>query len=186
MTKKRKARLPAPRPQRKNTDVVISDPVGEFHGATEKLANDRLTFDGYKLRWQGESSDEFNAFSGQADTSARESKKDYGPTPQGLFAVDPKNIEEFEPSDDWGENRVRVEPYRATVARMTDCFEAIRTDMFIHGGRLKGTSGCIEINNDDEEKRFFSKLKKYGRKIELEVKFVGEMERRLEETRCPY
>lgn len=186
MAKKSKSRLAAPGPQKKETDLVVSDPVDSAFKTASIAGNDRLTFDGYKLRWQGASPTEYDAFSGQADQSARESKKDLGPTPQGLFAVDPKNIEDLEPSDDWGHHRVRIEPYRATVDRMKDCFEAIRTGMYIHGGTVKGTHGCIEINDDDEEKYFFTKLKEYGRKIELEVKFVGEMEKKLEEPKCPY
>ena len=69
---------------------------------------------------------------------------------------------------------------------MEKCFKAIRTGLYIHGGKIKGTHGCIEINDDKEEKSFFTKLQKYGRKIELEVKFVDEMKKKLEEPNCPY
>ena len=58
--------------------------------------------------------------------------------------------------------------------------------MYIHGGSYKGTHGCIEINDDQEEEDFFARLKKYGRKIEMEIKYVGEMERLLEESKCLY
>ncbi|WP_042153421.1 MULTISPECIES: DUF2778 domain-containing protein [unclassified Pseudoalteromonas] len=170
-----------------DADLLISKNVKELSPSSESLNSfDRLTFDGYRLRWHGASPAEYNAFSGQSDLSARESKKDLGPTPQGLFAIDPANIEELEPSNDWGSYRVKIEPYRSTVQRMSNCFDAIRTSMYIHGGKVNGTSGCIEINDDQQEKAFFEKLKSYGRKIELEVRFVGEMENKLEESKCPY
>jgi hypothetical protein len=149
-------------------------------------SNDRLLFDGYKLYWQGSAPASYTAFSGPSDESLRESVKDYGPTPQGLFAVDPANIEELQPSADWGKFRVKIEPYRATVKRMTDCFPQIRTAMYIHGGSDAGTHGCIEINDDSEESSFFAKLKSYGKKIELEVKYSGDRERKYEEPACPY
>lgn len=170
-----------------DSDLLISNDVKESSNSTEGMNSyDRLSFDGYKLRWHGASPVEYDAFSGQADLSARESKKDLGPTPQGLFAIDPANIEELELSDDWGSYRVKLEPYCSTVQRMSNCFDAIRISMYIHGGKVKGTSGCIEINDDEQEKNFFEKLKSYGRKIELEVRFVGEMEKKLEESKCPY
>ena len=69
---------------------------------------------------------------------------------------------------------------------MRDCFNLIRTGMYIHGGSQRGTHGCIELNNDSDEKDFFARLKKYGKPIELEVRYVGEREKRYEEVRCPY
>ena len=169
-----------------NTNNFIISKKIKAPSSNNLITHDRLTFDGYTLKWNGITPAEYDAFSGQADFSARESKKDLGPTPQGLFAIDPANIEELEPSDDWGRYRVKIEPYRSTVQRMSNCFEAIRTSMYIHGGKVSGTSGCIEINDDQQEINFFKKLKKYGRKIELEVRFVGEMENKLEESKCPY
>lgn len=170
-----------------SSDLPISNDVKESSSGIEGLNSyDRLTFDGYQLHWLGASHSEYDAFSGQADLSARESKKDFGPTPQGLFAIDPANIEELELTDGWGSYRVKLEPYRSTVQRMSNCFDAIRTNMYIHGGKVRGTSGCIEINDDQQAKKFFEKLKNYGRKIELEVRFVGEMENKLEESKCPY
>ena len=150
------------------------------------VARDRLVFDGYKLYWQGAQSSIYSAFSGPADESERESKKDTGPTPQGLFTVNPANVEELEPTDDWGKYRVILEPLRSTVTRMASCFPAIRTQMYIHGGSAVGTHGCIELNNDDEEAKFFGRLKTYGRPLELEVKYVGEREQKYEESQCPY
>jgi hypothetical protein len=164
-------------------DLVIYVPT---LSAEETLAGDRLVFDGYKLYWQGQNPDSYTAFSGAPDESAKESTKDIGPTPQGLYAVDPAKIQNLEPSDDWGRHRVPLEPYADTVQRMKDCFKLIRTGMYIHGGEVLGTHGCIEINDDPEEERFFSKLRRYGRRIELEVRFVGARKTHYEESACPY
>lgn len=150
------------------------------------LAMDRLMFDGYTLYWQGSNPSTYTGFSGQANEGAKESVKDTGPIPQGKYAIDPNNIELLQPSPDWGSHRVKAEPYKATVDRMSDCFKVIRTGMYIHGGSVTGTSGCIELNDDAEENAFFDKLKAYGRKIELEVRYVGDREKKYEDTRCPY
>jgi hypothetical protein len=169
--------------QRTANDLSIADNVGL---STTIRGNDRLSFDGYKLTWHGSSGESWNAFSGQADESAKESEKNLGPIPQGKYAIDPENIEEFDESPDWGKHRVKIEPYRATVDRMGDCFAAVRTGFYVHGGSVKGTIGCIELNEDADEKAFFDRLDRYGEKIELEVRYVGERERKYEESACPY
>ena len=152
-----------------------------------RSAADRLTFDGYKLIWhKGSSATAYTGFSGLADETARESEKDRGPIPQGEFAIDPGNIEVLEKNDDWGSNRVKVEPLKLTVDRMKNCFGVVRTAMYVHGGEAKGTIGCIELNNDDEEAEFFKKLKKYGKKIQLIVAYTGDRKKKYEETKCPY
>ncbi len=175
------SRLPVP--PRLPMDMEIAEPVGEQLAA---LALDRLVFDGYTLYWQGASPANYTGFSGPADEDAKESVKDIGPVPQGKYAVDPSNIENLQPSDDWGLHRVKLEPYDATVDRMKNCFKLIRTGMYIHGGNVLGTHGCIEINNDKEEKDFFKKLKDYAKKIELEVRYVSDREKKYEDSRCPY
>ena len=155
------------------SDLTISESL-DFR--VTGLAGDRLLFDGYTLSWLGSSPASFIGFSGMADESAKESVKDIGPTPQGKYAVDPANIEILVPSDDWGEHRVKLEPYKETVTRMSDCFKVIRTGMYIHGGTFTGTHGCIELNDDADEAAFFKKLKDYGKKIELEVSYVSDRE----------
>jgi hypothetical protein len=179
----RKRRLPPPGPPDK-TDVVVADE--RTLRVTQALGADRLTFDGYILAWHGSAPASFTGFSGAADESLKESVKDLGPTPQGLFAVDPANIEDLEPTDDWGNHRVRLDPYKDTVDRMKTCFGVLRTGMYIHGGSQLGTHGCVELNNDAEEEAFFTKLKKYGKKIELEVKYAGAREKKYEEPKCPF
>jgi hypothetical protein len=152
-----------------------------------KLMTAKLIFDGYKLFWkENGNNSEYTAFSGPADESARESTKDIGPTPQGLFAVDPTKIENLQPSDDWGSHRVKLEPYAKTVERMTNCFKLIRTGMYIHGGSAKGTHGCIELNDDSDEASFFNKLLAYGNRVEIEVKYVRARKTNYEEPACPY
>ena len=173
-------------PQPKSTDSHVSDEIRDpssSHAATW----DRLIFDGYKLRWRGASSDEYDAFSGQADLSARESEKDLGSIPQGLYTVNPKHIRPPLVSGDWGKSTVKIEPYRGTVDRMRSCFkDGIRRGFYIHGGDKKGTAGCIEINDNEQDRRFFSKLKAYGKKMDLEVKYHANLKKKLEEPKCPY
>lgn len=48
------------------------------------------------------------------------------------------------------------------------------------------THGCIELNNDADEEEFFTKLAKYGKKIELEVRYSGAREKKYEFPACPY
>ena len=165
-------------------DLKIGDPVDT--SALDAALVARLSFDGYKLRWHATAASEWTAFSGAADESARESQKGIGPTPQGHFTIDPSDIETFDPSDDWGSHRVRLQPLAATVKRMSDCFKLIRTGMYVHGGTVKGTHGCIELNGDTDEEAFFATLKAYGRPIDLEVKYTGARESAYEEQSCPY
>lgn len=172
----------APPPQ-VPSDLPLSEPIGADSSLS---ANDRLQFDGYRLYWLGSDSASWDAFSGLADESARESEKDRGPIPQGQYAIDPGNIEEFEESADWGSHRVRIEALRETVDRMRVCFPAIRSGFYVHGGSTRGTIGCIELNNDADEQAFFRKLRAYGKKIALEVRYVGDRERLYEAQKCPY
>lgn len=171
---------------RPSSDVVIGNPIDVERGGARILGLERLTFDGYAIVWHGPGGVSFDAFSGVANESAKESVPDVGPTPQGLFTVDPAKIEELVPSDDWGRFRVRIDPLRVTVDRMSNCFGVIRTGMYIHGGNVLGTKGCIELNKDSDEEAFFTRLKKYGKPIELEVKYAGAREKKYEEGKCPY
>src|SRR4051812_15736124 len=107
-------RSPAPPPIR-GADVLIGHPANQDLRGEFILGGDRMTFDGYVLTWHGAGGKSFTAFSGAPDESVKESVKDVGPTPQGKYTVDPNSIEELEPSDDWGEPRVRLEPLKATV-----------------------------------------------------------------------
>jgi hypothetical protein len=175
-------RIQAP-PRPGETDVVVADEA--TIRATQATGADRLSFDGYTLTWHGSAPSSFTGFSGRADESAKESVKEEGPTPQGVYAVDPAAIQYLQPSVDWGSHRVRLDPYKATVDRMTTCFGLVRTGLYIHGGSVTGTHGCIELNDDADENAFFKKLKQYGRKIELEVKYAGAREKKYEEPKCP-
>ena len=167
-----------------NDDLVIGDPV-EARGA-ELTGSARLTFDGYKLKWVATQPKSWTGFSGPAAENERESVKDTGPTPQGHYTVDPADIQELDPDDDWGSYRVRLQPLKATVDRMISCFKLVRTGLYIHGGSATGTHGCIELNDDAEEKDFFATLAAYGRPIDLDVKYSGQRETKYEDPRCPY
>lgn len=169
-----------------NFDLEVADPVGAAKAGFSATGLDRLTFDGYTLTWHGSNAKGWSAFSGPEDEGADEATKDIGPTPQGLFAIDPAAIEELEQTPDWGSYRVRLDPYASTVDRMKSCLKVIRTGMYIHGGELKGTHGCIELNKDTDEADFFSLLKKYGKRIELEVRYAGAREKKYEVKACPY
>lgn len=176
-------RLPAP-PPASNEDLRIADPVDRAGVDAALVA--RLSFDGYKLRWIATEPKAWTAFSGSADESALESVKDIGPTPQGHFTVDPADIQYLVEGPDWGSHRVRLQPVAATVDRMRDCFKLIRTGMYIHGGTDKGTKGCIELNDNAEEKAFFDALAAYGSPIDIEVKYTGARETAYEAPSCPY
>jgi hypothetical protein len=170
-------------------DLIV---IGDEEAAKIKTRAVRLLFDGYKLHWQQTGQNKtYTGFSGLADESAKESEKDKGPVPQGLYAVDPAHIQIIQnqpgggENPDWGRKRVALEPYRATVDRMLNCFRVIRTGMYIHGGNALGTIGCIELNNDAEHADFFSRLGALTAKIELEVKYTGDRETKFEDPRCP-
>ena len=176
-------RLPAP-PPRSGEDLVVGKPVDMKALDPTRAAS--LLFDGYQLRWLGSQPEAWTAFSGTADESAKESEKELGPTPQGHFTIDPADIQYLTPSVDWGSHRVRLQPLRATLERMQNCFGVVRTGMYIHGGSERGTHGCIELNNDADEEKFFAKLKEYGGPIDIEVKYTGARKAAYEDTRCPY
>lgn len=81
---------------------------------------------------------------------------------------------------------MRLDPQASTVTRMRDCLKVIRTGMYVHGGSIQGTKGCIELNDDREEREFFEALRKYGKPIELEVRYSGAREKKYERVNCPY
>ena len=174
-------------PQPKSTDSHVSDEIRD-PSSSPAATWDRLIFDGYKLEWKRLRTVlyKFNAFSGQADLSARESEKDLGPIPQGLYTVNPKDIQSGPPNEDWGKRRVSIKPQGSTLKRMNSCFRKLRSGFYIHGGRTRGTAGCIEINNDVQDRSFFSKLKAYGKLMDLEVKYHKNLKGKLEEPKCPY
>lgn len=173
------ARLKAPPPPGRQ-DLKIGEPA---ETAARGVAT--LLFDGYTLAWRGAPAKNWAAFSGAADESARESVQDVGPTPQGHYTIDPAEIQLLEPSEDWGEHRVRLQPLPATVTRMVNCFKLVRTGMYAHGGNVKGTHGCIELNDDTDEAEFFRMLATYGRPIDLNVSYAGERKAKYEDPRCP-
>lgn len=178
-------RKPAPPPQGEEFgEVIIGEPADTSQIDAALVA--RLIFDGYKLKWISAQSDDWTAFSGAANESARESEKNIGPTPQGHFTIDPSTIEYLQDSADWGKHRVWLQPLAATVDRMESCFPEVRTQMYIHGGSVKGTIGCIELNIDQDETEFFTKLAAYGANIDLEVKYTGARKTAYEAPGCPY
>jgi hypothetical protein len=161
---------------------------GTPKGLTAPVLLERLSFDGYYLRWHAATVTKYLAFSGAEDESARESEKDAGPIPQGKYTIDPDTVEDMPAQDheDWGTKRVWLQPQKATVDRMKTCFPAVRTNMYIHGGTATGTSGCIEINDAAKHKSFFEQLAKYAKAIDIEVKYIDERKTSYEEMKCPY
>jgi hypothetical protein len=80
--KKGKIKVLKVAPPKIQLDIVVADLVGE--GLLQPPpAMDRLSFDGYRLRWIGSDPSSYTAFSGREDESVKESVKDEGPTPQG-------------------------------------------------------------------------------------------------------
>lgn len=83
--------------------------------------------------------------------------KEIGPTPEGIYYIDQNNIEYAEnvtfgnfnsnspladkSGSSWGSARVILKPDETT-----DTFE--RTSMYVHGGKYRGSAGCIDLTNN--------------------------------------
>ena len=119
--------------------------------------------------------------------------KDHGPIPEGTYAFSPPGIERFTTGEqldllwggiagkkgvqvhgsnihpgDWGSGRVEL----IKQGRVSEgpCGNANkRSEFFLHGGLLAGSSGCIDIGGDFSTLADF--LDGYGRNIILSVKY---------------
>jgi hypothetical protein len=119
--------------------------------------------------------------------------KDKGPIPEGTYAFSPPGITEFSAGEqwdllvggilgeasvtvqgqgmhpgDWGAGRVHLNP---VAVRQGPCGNAKgRSAFFLHGGLLRGSSGCIDIQTNFDELAAF--LGGYTRPITLKVAYT--------------
>src|SRR5258707_11622063 len=102
---------------KKNSDTIIR---------AEVSITVRLTFNGYTLVWHGSKPQRWTGFCGPEDESANEADKDIGPTPHGMFKVNPARIETWSKPTSIGSFtgfRFNLMPQRK------DCLRVIRTGM---------------------------------------------------------
>jgi RHS repeat-associated protein len=107
----------------------------------------RIVFNGSRLvvyNGNGDIVNRMPATSG--DGEGDESVKNHGPIPRGLYVLDPSEITESnifrELLGDWGNYRAPLHPSLDTDTYGRDGF-------FIHGGRLPGSAGCIDVGYYD-------------------------------------
>jgi hypothetical protein len=119
--------------------------------------------------------------------------KDFGPIPEGTYRFSPPSIQRFTTSEqiellvggitgtervrvsggrsvhagDWGAGRVALNPVRREQGPCGDTRK--RSEFFLHGGILRGSSGCIDIGSKFDELADF--LRSYPRAIALSVAY---------------
>ncbi len=119
--------------------------------------------------------------------------KDKGPIPEGVYTLSPPGITEFSTgeqldllfsgivgamnvtvqgqsihSGDWGAGRVHLNP---VSVRQGPCGNAKgRSAFFLHGGLLRGSSGCIDIQTSFDDLAAF--LSGYRRPVTLKVEYA--------------
>ncbi|OMQ30169.1 DUF2778 domain-containing protein [Ensifer sp. 1H6] len=119
--------------------------------------------------------------------------KDKGPIPEGTYTFSPPGIAEFSAgeqwdllvggilgdmnvtiqgqsihSGDWGAGRVHLNP---VAVRQGPCGNARgRSAFFLHGGLLRGSSGCIDIQTSFDELAAF--LGGYRKPVTLKVEYT--------------
>jgi Protein of unknown function (DUF2778) len=82
---------------------------------------------------------------------ARQKVAGNGPIPEGDYWIKPSQLREFMFADDgWGVARITIHPRTATVTHS-------RGGFFIHGGKVFGSSGCIDLASGMDS--FRNKLK---------------------------
>ena len=121
-----------------------------------------------KLKW--------GAFSGNTEASSNDqAESDYGPLPEGEYIV------RFEDTVDAEKSTGLLDalkwlakfPSWGTVATPLEQISGEtfgRSDFYIHGGVVKGTAGCIEIDGYDN-KMFHAFMALYKRNFKLIVKY---------------
>ena len=77
--------------------------------------------------------------------------RDFGPTPEGTYMVDPNAINSWSflkkltgwgSRFAWGNQRSHLVPFRHDAGG--------RTQMYIHGGWYPGSKGCIDLTNNND------------------------------------
>ena len=139
------------------------------------LFNEFLHFNGSRLRLLSDDGVELRswaAVSGVPGTTYLDQySRNYGPIPEGQYWVDPKDTNYdrwwklgWGSNDAWGEVRTVIRP-----DSITNLGGRTPNAMYMHGGALPGSIGCIDLtkyNND-----FHAWLKSWGKPIDLRVSY---------------
>lgn len=163
----------------KNYNSLLTVPLGpEAH----------LEFDGERLYWvDGENSVSWPAYSGARNlliyknfSVEAQKLKNMGPIPEGVYHLSRRNYQKYNKMDEslrsrlkidsnwsggtnaWGEHRIWLEKDDKTETWGRDGFS-------IHGGRVPGSAGCIDLTEHMPE--FVEKFLRYGRPMRLEVRY---------------
>jgi hypothetical protein len=123
--------------------------------------------------------------------------KEKGPIPEGRYTFSPPSIERFSSGEqfnlliggifgresveaggrgihpgDWGKGRVHLNPVVSTLRQGPAGDVKKRSGFFLHGGLLRGSSGCIDIGSDFDELADF--LEGFKRPITVTVEYESE------------
>lgn len=120
----------------------------------------KLKFDGSYLSMKANYHYSYAARSGKLYEKKKNGKVEYtyfkydkatqkisgkGPIPEGKYWINPSELWENAwykpgPYDSWGNFRITIHPYGGTKTHE-------RGGFFIHGGKYRGSSGCIDLTN---------------------------------------
>ncbi|RJP64385.1 MAG: RHS repeat-associated core domain-containing protein [Candidatus Abyssobacteria bacterium SURF_17] len=172
---------------------VTQDPIGHVGGMNPYgyVKNDSLNwidplglhtvhYDGYVLTVlddQGEVVDTYRASSGAiGHMNPKYQNCPNGPIPAGTYSFDSVNFSEAGLGrkllwilfgQDWGNYRVPIAPDPATEAYIKSLNRT--GGYFIHGGKVEGTSGCIDLGDRDVD--FYNELKDHEGRVPVIVKY---------------
>jgi len=156
-----------------NSPVNFIDPLG-LHS---------VTFDGKMVTARDDNGEIIFSSRGTSGKIGKMNPKyqkcpNVGPIPEGEYSFDPgdfskagiyRTLQWYFRGIDWGTYRVPLTPSPDTKSK----FEGWgRTgDFFIHGGRVEGSAGCIDIGNKDIE--FYDKLRDHNGDVDVTVDYSG-------------
>jgi len=147
-------------------------------GTTATRRADHLEFDGKALRWKDPTGKVrwfwagYSGRPGSMTCTRDQAFEDYGPIPEGLYTVGPESIIVFAKLSWYRRLKYR---YGAWGSAAAPCIPRSGTDtrgrrgFHIHGGTIPGSAGCIDVLAQDKD--VMGKLRRYGRRIELRVKY---------------
>lgn len=155
-----------------------------FNGETLKTYRQKGNeIDGYSFMTA-----EFGAVSGRASddgsfdySKERQAQKDKGPLPEGTYFLNPEEVQSFEDLSllnqvysstglggafkggtyAWGNERVWLTPSEVKVFDPATGEIVIRNNFSIHGGRVPGSAGCIDLHGNADV--FFNHLRDASR-----------------------
>ena len=144
-----------------------------------------LQFDGQNLTWQqnGRPVKSWPAMSGKPYAQGKEftSYADEGPIPEGNWMLKQNTGEHYNPGEwrtfdefisgtgvwklqpnSWGNQRIPIQPQQET-----NTFG--RHSMYVHGGTIPGSSGCIDLTGNMEN--FYNDFQNYNGDIPLTIQY---------------